>query len=238
MPNCAIICEYNPLHNGHVRLIEAAQALAGEGAVVCLMSGNFVQRGEPALLHRLDRTSAALACGASIVLELPLTTAIASAEAYAAGAVRVASELGGIDYLCYGSESADVQRQMSVARTLKSQEFQALLRENLAQKLPFAVARQAALETLTGEGGLLVSPNDILAVEYCKALLDTDIRPWTLHRAGAYHGGSDPAHVGAVLYVENGWVYTIEGNSGGRVAVQRYALSDPRIVGYGLLDWT
>jgi len=197
MPNCAIICEYNPLHNGHLRLLNAARERAGEGAVVCLMSGNFVQRGEPALLHRLDRAAAALACGADIVLELPLTVSIASAEAYAAGGVRILHELGGVDDLCFGSECGDAQRLTAAAAALQSEDFAALLRQQLDAKLPFAAARQAALEALCGEGALLASPNDILGVEYCKALRGTDITPWTLRREGAYHGGSDEAQPSA-----------------------------------------
>lgn len=192
MPNCAIICEYNPLHNGHLRLLNAVRELAGDGTVLCLMSGNFVQRGEPALLHRLDRAAAALVCGADLILELPLTTSIASAEAYAAGAVRVLRELGNVDYLCFGSECGDTARLMQTAEQLLSEEFRIQLRQQLDAKLPFAQARQVALEALSGDGSLLCSPNDILAVEYCKALRGTTLRPWTLRREGDYHGGAEP----------------------------------------------
>ena len=95
MAVAAIICEFNPLHNGHLRLLDAARAQAGpEGTVLCLMSGNYVQRGEPALLHRLDRAAAALACGADLVLELPLTAAVASAAGYARGGVGTLAALG------------------------------------------------------------------------------------------------------------------------------------------------
>ena len=198
MPNCAIICEYNPLHNGHVRLLQAVRTLAGEnGTVVCLMSGNFVQRGEPALLHKQDRAAAAVACGANIVLELPLTTAVASAEAYAAGGVDVLARLGGIDFLCFGSECGDAERLNAAARALKSDTFAAQLRRELDTGLPFAAARQAALEATTGDGALLSRPNDILAVEYCKALHGTQIVPWTLMRQGDYHSGADAAQPSA-----------------------------------------
>ncbi len=230
MPNCAIICEFNPLHNGHLRLLDAARALAGEGAVLCLMSGNFVQRGEPALLHRLDRAAAALACGADLVLELPLTVAVASAEAYAAGAVRVLTALGGVDLLCFGSECGDAARLTAAAAALGSEAFPAALRAQLDRKLPFAAARQAALETLTGDGALLGSPNDILAVEYCKALQGTDIRPWTLRREGAYHGGSEPGQPSA------GWLRAHLGDWAGRIPPAALALqqSAPRYgLGYG-----
>jgi len=198
MPNCAIICEYNPLHNGHVRLLQAARTLAGEnGTVVCLMSGNYVQRGEPALLHRQDRAAAATACGADVVLELPLTAAVASAERYAAGGAEVLTRLGGIDYLCFGSECGDVQRLQAAAQALKSDAFAVQLRRELDTGLPFAAARQAALEALTGDGALLSRPNDILAVEYCKALQGTQITPWTLQRQGDYHEGKEPAQPSA-----------------------------------------
>ncbi len=198
MSNCAIICEFNPLHNGHQRLLDAARTLAGEdGTVVCLMSGNFVQRGEPALLHKLDRAAAALAAGADVVLELPLTAAVASAERFAGEGVRILAALGGVDWLCFGSECGDAARLTAAARALQSAAFPAALRRQLDGGLPFAAARQAALETLTGDGALLAGPNDILAVEYCKALAGTNIQAWTLRREGAYHGGSDPAQPSA-----------------------------------------
>lgn len=198
MPNCAIICEFNPLHNGHLRLLAQARALAGgDGAVVCLMSGNYVQRGEPALLHKLDRAAAAAACGADVVLELPLTAAVASAEGFASGGVDALKRLGNVDVLCFGSECGDVARLTAVARTLCDATFPAALRQVLDAGLPYAAARQAALNALGGDGALLNRPNDILAVEYCKALRGTPIAPWTLCREGDFHGGSDPAQPSA-----------------------------------------
>ena len=198
MAVAAIICEFNPLHNGHLRLLDAARAQAGpEGTVLCLMSGNYVQRGEPALLHRLDRAAAALACGADLVLELPLTAAVASAEGYARGGVGTLAALGGVDFLCFGSECGDAARLRAAAAALDGPDFPGALRRLLDAKLPFAAARQAALASLTGDGALLASPNDILAVEYCRALAGTGIAPRTLRREGAYHGGSDAAQPSA-----------------------------------------
>ena len=184
MKTVGIICEYNPFHNGH-----AKQLAAINGVKVCLMSGNYVQRGEPALLDKFTRAKAAVLCGADLVLELPLTYAIASAEGFARGGVEVLTRLGCIDGLCFGSESGEIEDIMATARLLLTEPFRAALRSELASGVSFPRARQNAVETLGGDGSVLENPNDILAVEYCKTLLllQSPIEPMTLRREGSYH---------------------------------------------------
>lgn len=184
MKTVGIICEYNPFHNGH-----AKQLAAINGVKVCLMSGNYVQRGEPALLDKFTRAKAAVLCGADLVLELPLTYAIASAEGFARGGVEVLTRLGCIDGLCFGSESGEIEDIMETARLLLTEPFRAALRSELASGVSFPRARQNAVETLGGDGSVLENPNDILAVEYCKTLLllQSPIEPMTLRREGSYH---------------------------------------------------
>lgn len=183
-----IICEYNPFHLGHKKQIDAIRAQFGESCtIVCLMSGNFVQRGMPAIVDKSARAKAAILCGADLVLELPITTALSSAEGFANGGVKILAPF--CDYLCFGSESANADALMHTAQLLLSEKFPPVLRQELDKGLSFPSARQIALETLGGSGDLLVNPNDILAVEYCKAILRQGARtmPLVIHRQGSYH---------------------------------------------------
>lgn len=196
MATAAIICEYNPFHNGHLRqLAYTRQALGTDAQIVCLMSGDYVQRGAPALYGRAARARAAVECGADLVLELPVTVALRSAEGFGAGAVEILSGLGAVDALSFGCECGDADVLFSVARALMLPEFPVRLREQLALGLPFARARERAVDELTGLGALLRAPNNILAVEYCKALLarGSAIQPLAIPRGGDYHGDDDPA---------------------------------------------
>ena len=183
-----IICEYNPLHLGHrkqIRLVK--QHFGGDTAVVCLMSGNYVQRGAPAIFDKSIRAEAALKCGADLVLELPVEYCLSSAEGFASGGVSILS--GFCDVLSFGAETGDAASLMATAKALLSGEFRDYLREKLDLGLSFPAARQAALEAMGTDAGLLANPNDILAVEYCKAILSQgstmEIHP--VQRGGDYH---------------------------------------------------
>ena len=183
-----IICEYNPLHNGHAAQLRQIRALrGGDCAVVCLMSGNFVQRGHPAVFHKMIRAEAALAAGADLVLELPVNYALRSAEGFAAGGVEILGRFCG--ELCFGSESADPQRLLSTAQALLSPGFPGALREQLSRGLSFPAARAMALEAMDADTRPLRSPNDILGVEYCKAILSSGcaMEPLVIPRPGSYH---------------------------------------------------
>ena len=183
-----IICEYNPLHLGHYKQIRRIREEYGEEtAIVCAMSGNFVQRGMPAIIHKSHRAKAAIVCGADLVLELPVTTALSSAEGFAAGGVKILSQL--CDTLCFGAETPDAEALMATARGLLSEEFPPLLRRHLDTGISFPAARQAALEAMGIPGNILSQPNDILAVEYCKAILaqNASMVPFPIHRQGSYH---------------------------------------------------
>ena len=186
-----IICEYNPFHNGHAHQLAVLRE-AGY-APVCVMSGDYVQRGEPAVIPAAARAEAAVRCGAALVLELPPSYALRSAEGFADGGVELLDRLGCAEALCFGSESGDAEALLATARTLLSPELVPLLKQELAGGASFPAARQRALERLGAPGApLLERPNSILAVEYCKALLrrGSAMRPIVLHRAGDYHGGS------------------------------------------------
>ena len=190
MVTAGIVCEYNPFHRGHLsQFRRTRQALGADTAIVCVMSGSYVQRGEPAVFDKLVRARAAVDCGANLVLELPLGACLSSAEGFAAGGVALLEGLGITDRLSFGCESPDPAALDRAAECLLSQAFPQALRRRLDQGMPFAAARQQAVEDLCGLGDLLTKPNNILAVEYCKALkkLGSPIRLLALPRPGAYH---------------------------------------------------
>lgn len=188
MKSVGIICEYNPIHLGHKKQIDRIRSEFGEDtSIICAMSGNFVQRGSPAIIDKTARAQAAVACGADLVLELPVTTALSSAEGFAAGGIRTLSSV--CDTLCFGAETARKESLLSAAQVLLQPEFSALLREELEKGDSFPAARQAAMKRMGTDDSVLSQPNDILAVEYCKAILSQqaslDIFP--IHRQGSYH---------------------------------------------------
>ena len=188
MQTVGIICEYNPFHLGHQKQFDKIRAQLGQDTViVCLMSGNFVQRGMPAVFDKSLRAQAAIDCGADLVLELPTTYALSSAEGFAAGGVEILSPF--CDYLCFGCETGDTDTLMVTARALLSPEFGPLLRSALESGCSFPAARQKALEQMGANSSLLENPNDILAVEYCKAILvqGSPMKPLPIRREGGYH---------------------------------------------------
>ena len=165
----AIICELNPLHSGHQALFSHAKSRFD--GLVCILSGNYVQRGEPAVLDKWARTRLALSSGADLVLELPLPWAMAGAERFATGGVALARSLGTVDTLLFGSEAEDLKALWDLATLLDSPAFPQAL-EATDPTLPFAQRRQQAAAQLIGEetASLLARPNCILGVEYIKAL--------------------------------------------------------------------
>ena len=195
MKTVGIICEYNPFHLGHKKQFDIIRRQFGQDArIVCLMSGNFVQRGDPAIFDKSLRARASILSGADLVLELPVTYALSSAEGFAAGGVKLLS--GFCDTLCFGTESGNHETLMQTAKELLSPAFSEKLRTELDTGLSFPAARAAAL----GDDSLLRNPNDILAVEYCKAILaqnsPMDIFP--IRREGSYHADTpDPENPSA-----------------------------------------
>ena len=188
MKTVGIICEYNPLHLGHLSQIRRIREDFGDAcAIVCAMSGNFVQRGAPAILDKSLRAEAAVLCGADLVLELPVTTSLSSAEGFASGGVRILSQV--CDGLSFGAEEPRAELFLSAAQALLDSRFPSLLRRELAKGCSFPAARQAALASMGAPDHLLTQPNNILAVEYCKAILTQGVsmKPLPIRRQGDYH---------------------------------------------------
>lgn len=187
MESTGIICEYNPLHLGHKKQLDAIKATHPDSGIVCLMSGNYVQRGAPAILDKSLRARAAVLSGADLVLELPITASLSSAEGFAREGVRI---LGGFcKRLCFGAESADTDTLLTTAKALLSSAFPEALHRELDKGLSFPAARQAALQAMGVENDTLTHPNDILATEYCKAILQQGcaMEPMPIIRGGNYH---------------------------------------------------
>lgn len=189
-----LITEYNPFHNGHFHHIEEARRITGADFVIAVMSGNFVQRGGPALMDKYSRTRMALSCGADIVFELPVCYATASAEYFALGAVSLLHKLGIVDYLCFGSECGNIEELTDLAKILTedTKEYNHILNTCLGKGYSFPAARAEAVRTVAPRinPSLLTSPNNILGIEYIKSLLrlDSSIRPVTIvRRQAGYH---------------------------------------------------
>lgn len=197
-----IIAEYNPFHNGHQYHIEQTKRLTGADYIIVVMSGNFTQRGAPAFVDKYTRTRMALACGADLVLELPLYYATGSAEYFAFGAVSLLHSLGIVDSVCFGSECGNIEALQHVAAVLCEEPdiYKDLLQTALKSGKSYPAARYTALaQYMAGDADaqiverLLTSPNNILGIEYCKALLklNSHMKPYTLRReGGAYNDAS------------------------------------------------
>ena len=199
-----IIIEYDPLHTGHVYLMDETRRLLGQDtAIVGVMSGNFVQRGEFAVVQKYARAKAAVESGMDLVLELPMPWAVASAERFADGGVQALEATGVVTHLAFGSECGDAAMLQRLAAALCSPELDARLRQELTVGDSFAAARQRVMEQLVSpqEAAVLEQPNNILGIEYCKALQcqGSRIQPVTVQRKGAAHNGEllDGAHPSA-----------------------------------------
>ena len=197
-----IIAEFNPFHNGHMHLLQEARK-SGADHLIVIMSGNFVQRGEPAVFDAHIRAEMALRCGADLVIELPVRYASASAEKFAFGGVSLLNSLGVVDHLIFGSESGKTEELSKIAELLCSEpdDYRSSLKKALSDGLSFPAAREKAIlscldfsEKELGE--LLSGSNNILAIEYLKSLkaLKSSIIPLTIPRLGeSYHSTEDPA---------------------------------------------
>lgn len=189
-----IVCEYNPFHNGHLYQIEKAKAM-GADKIVCVMSGNFVQRGECAFFDKHLRAKAAIMCGADVVIDLPTPWAMASAETFARGSIGLLLNFG-IDALSFGCETDDEELLRSCAESLKSDETANLIKKYTAEGASYPTAVSKALEKTLGEKArnIISSPNNTLAVEYIRHLPE-NIRLLAIKRQGADHD-SDTAKEG------------------------------------------
>ena len=223
MKTAGIIAEYNPFHKGHEYQIRYTKEKLKADYVIVAMSGDYVQRGTPALISKHARAEMALRCGADLVLEMPVSVSTASAEAFAMGGVSLLDGLGVVDMLCFGSESGEISALKELAEILveEPEEYKKLLKSFLSEGLTFPAARSQALteyfknpRNFNGDDfdgvltpllneitQILNTPNNILGIEYCKALLrlNSRIRPVTIRREGmGYHETTVPEGISTV----------------------------------------
>ncbi|MGO5027989.1 tRNA(Met) cytidine acetate ligase [Candidatus Agathobaculum pullicola] len=197
MTVCGIVAEYNPFHAGHAHhLTQTRRALGADTAIVCAMSGNFVQRGDLAVMEKYRRAEAAVRCGADLVLETPLSACLWSASGFAFGAVALLDALGCVTHLSFGAERADLALLRRAANLSRAEgEHTDALRQALAAGLPYAAAIQQAVSAADPEAGaLLTSPNNTLAIEYLCALdtLESTVQPLAVLREGGAHDSDIP----------------------------------------------
>ena len=198
-----ITAEYNPLHNGHVYHIEQTRRVTGCDAVVVAMSGDYVQRGEPAIMDKWVRTEHALRSGADLVLEIPVLFCLGNAGQYAGAAVNILESTGIVSHISFGSESGDAESLIRIAHTLRDNgtEIEAAVKSIRGMGFSYPAARALAYSEvsaaikgadpdldpeITGDMHILNKPNDILAIEYIKAMRNAE--PVVIRREGAGYG--------------------------------------------------
>ena len=197
MKVAGIIAEYNPFHKGHQYHIEETRKQTGADYVIAVMSGDYVQRGEPAIADKYMRTRMALSGGADLVIEMPVIYATASAEYFATAGIGILDRLGCVDYLSFGSEWADVEDYSSYATLFleEPEEYRQILQEQLKRGKSFPEARAFTAGKLLFDSKpetaveFLKEPNHILGLEYIKALRrrNSSIQPITVKRKGNHY---------------------------------------------------
>ena len=202
-----IIVEYNPLHNGHLYHINKTKELTNCDALICVMSGNFAQRGIPSTIDKWTKTKMALNNGVDLVIELPAIYSVSSADFFSYGSVSLLNSLGVVNNICFGSEQGEIKDINNISNILHKEpvEFKLLLKTYLSKGIVYPKARANALYDYSINSksdisnlllvDLLSSPNNILGIEYCKSLikLNSSIKPYTLKREGATYN-SDILH--------------------------------------------
>ena len=224
-----IIVEFNPFHNGHSAHIRQTKEITGCQYVVAAMSGNFVQRGEPAICDKWQRTKMALHNGVDVVVEIPLPYVIAGADYFARGSVGVMAATGVVDTLCFGSESGDLAAIQKAGEILANEPevYKTVLRHGLDQGLSFAAAKGKALAACMphAQEGLFAQANNGLAIEYCKALalLGSKMGVATTHRT---EGGPSATKIRKVA-TGDGRIFDVPDNVGQMLAgIDKFATID------------
>lgn len=197
MKTIGIVCELNPLHSGHKYLLDMARKRFNADYIILVMSGDYTQRGVPSIVSKEVRTKMALMAGADAVFELPVQYATASAEYFASGAISLLNSLGCVDHILFGTENGDIEEIQKIASILNDEpdEYKKELQKGLKKGLNFASARDAALKKLItiGNSTTLIGSNNILGIEYCRALMESKSRitPLTIKREGSDYNSDE-----------------------------------------------
>lgn len=195
MKICAIICEFNPFHNGHKYLIDRAKEMSGCDLVLCIMSGSFTQRGEMCIIDKYDRARHAVLGGADCVIELPAIFSVAPAEIFARGAIKILASIPSVTTLAFGCENGNKDDYLCAANLLKCEkdDFKTVLRENLSNGESYIKSYAAAFKHIGGNEEFLSKPNNVLGLEYTKAICraNADIKILPVKRIGAGFNDDD-----------------------------------------------
>lgn len=190
MEICGIFCEFNPFHNGHKYLIEQAKKLSGCEKIICIMSGSFTQRGDMCIMDKYVRACHAVLCGADAVIELPVSFSVAPAEIFATGAFKILNSLPDVKYLAFGCEN-ELSDFLAAANILTDESpcFKHVLNENLSKGESYIKSYNAAYVACGGNADMLSLPNNLLGMEYAKAILraKSTIKPLPIGRIGSSH---------------------------------------------------
>ena len=223
MKTVGIICEYNPFHLGHAGHIEKTkEALDGDACIICVMSGNFVQRGDFAVFNKHARAKMAVLNGADVVIELPSPYALLSAGEFAKAGVYLLNELCICDYISFGSESGEIEQLRIAADVITTDRAQMHIKERMAQGLSYATAQQKAADEQLGEkSNIFGKPNNILAIEYIKAIneMKSPIQPITIKRFGGEHDSSTGYSATALRKILSNGDIPVENMPGAAIAV-------------------
>lgn len=205
-----LVTEYNPFHKGHLYHIEKSKQITGADYCICVMSGNFVQRGNPAIIDKWNRTKSALLSGMDMVIELPIHYSVSSAEYFASAAVSLLNDTGVVDSICFGSELGTLEPLDNLAEIFVTEprDYKKLLQTHLKSGHNFPSARSLALNDLEGSSysDIINNPNNILGIEYLKALkrLKSNIKAYTIQRIGAgYHDSSSESNIASATAIRN-----------------------------------
>ena len=184
----AVICEFNPFHNGHKYLLEKAKKITGQ-PIVAIMSGSFVQRGEVAVTDKFSRAKIALENGADLVVELPAVYAVSNAQRFASCGAHIAKAFDCVDTLAFGCESESADLLLSASKAINDERVKILLKEEMKNGNYYPRAVENSVRTVFGDetADVLTSPNNILAVEYIKSLGDSKVKPLPILRTGTQH---------------------------------------------------
>lgn len=187
MKICAIIAEFNPFHNGHKYLIDKIRE-KGFTHIIAVISGNFVQRGEPSIISKQSRIKSALSLGVDLVAEIPVVWSLSSAERYARAGIEIIKSFGCVDAIAFGSECGNINAMKEIVTALKTDKFKLLLKENLDNGVTFAKACKMAINSIMNAevSNFLNFPNNILGIEYLKSIEDfnVNVEPITIKRIG------------------------------------------------------
>lgn len=207
----AVICEFNPFHNGHLYLINKMRE-QGSTHVVAVMSGNYTQRGEPAIISKQMRARIAIECGADIVVEIPVPFAVASAEKFASAGVNIINGMGCVDNLYFGAECAECAEHdvlNGICAVLNKSETVSLIKGEMKKGMTYAAAVGNVVQSLLGQSAAdeLRKPNNILAIEYIKALsrINSKVKPVPIQRINVEHDSTSASkNMASASYIRNG----------------------------------